>query len=474
MDLQKRFSIKLLAATISVMLLVVLLVYKQVSLEVEKEAYATCYKILAYVGASRTYVREQLRPKMVELVGTKDFIPEAMSGSFVARELFENFLTVYPDYVIKFASLNPRNQVNIANDNERTIIEKFTHDLDLTEWQGLITNNDMQYVTVAKPFRFKKACLRCHGIPQNAPPDLISLYGDKNGFGAKEGDVTIYSIGVPYNITFANIWEKSVSYIFLISILSIFTFLFSSKLFNNLSKSLMESEKDYKNAAHELKERVKELDCFYGISKLTEREDITIDLLFQGVTKLLPLAWRYPEITCVQIKMGDQIYKTDNFTKTLWRQSQKIAVYGEDIGMIDVYYLEEKQETDEGPFIAEERNLINAVSKRLGHLIEKMQTETERDKLETQLRQTHKMEAIGTLSGGIAHDFNNLLAAILGYADMAKDDLSDAHPARSSIEQVLIAGNRAKDIVKQILSFSRKEVPERVPLQLDVIVTRGR
>ena len=72
MDLQKRFSIKLLAATISVMLLVVLLVYKQVSLEVEKEAYATCYKILAYVGASRTYVREQLRPKMVELVGTKD------------------------------------------------------------------------------------------------------------------------------------------------------------------------------------------------------------------------------------------------------------------------------------------------------------------------------------------------------------------------------------------------------------------
>ena len=106
----------------------------------------------------------------------------------------------------------------------------------------------------------------------------------------------------------------------------------------------MESEKDYKKAAHELKERVKELDCLYGISKLSEREDITIDRLLQGVTTLLPFAWRYPEITCVQIKMGDQIYKTDNFTETVWRQSQRIAVYGEDVGMINVYYLVEKQD----------------------------------------------------------------------------------------------------------------------------------
>jgi len=96
--------------------------------------------------------------------------------------------------------------------------------------------------------------------------------------------------------------------------------------------------------------------------------------------------------------------------------------------------------------------------------------EMEKIKLESQLRQSHKMEAIGTLAGGIAHDFNNILAAILGYADMAMDDTPAHSPAKYQIEQVLKAGNRAKELVKHILSFSRKETHERVPVQTHLIV----
>ncbi len=91
---------------------------------------------------------------------------------------------------------------------------------------------------------------------------------------------------------------------------------------------------------------------------------------------------------------------------------------------------------------------------------------TDRKKMEVELAQSHKMEAIGTLAGGIAHDFNNILAAILGYADMAKDDTPDHSPAKYQIEQVLKAGNRAKDLVKHILSFSRKEARERSTVQI--------
>lgn len=96
-----------------------------------------------------------------------------------------------------------------------------------------------------------------------------------------------------------------------------------------------------------------------------------------------------------------------------------------------------------------------------------------REVVESKLRQSHKMEAIGTLAGGIAHDFNNILAAILGYADMAKDDIPEYSPAKYQIDQVLKAGNRAKDLVKHILSFSRKESQERIPAQIHLIANEA-
>jgi CheY-like chemotaxis protein/two-component sensor histidine kinase len=80
------------------------------------------------------------------------------------------------------------------------------------------------------------------------------------------------------------------------------------------------------------------------------------------------------------------------------------------------------------------------------------------------------MEAIGTLAGGIAHDFNNILAAMVGYADLALDDAPEGTVARSNLEQVLIAGSRAKELVRQILTFSRKTGQEQKPMEIAPIV----
>ncbi|MFZ7113394.1 MAG: PAS domain-containing hybrid sensor histidine kinase/response regulator [Desulfatiglandales bacterium] len=90
--------------------------------------------------------------------------------------------------------------------------------------------------------------------------------------------------------------------------------------------------------------------------------------------------------------------------------------------------------------------------------------------LEVQLQQAQKMEAIGALAGGIAHDFNNILGAIMGYTEMAVLDSSDAFKVRYCIEQVLKASHRARDLVKQILAFSRQGEREKRPVQINPIL----
>ena len=94
---------------------------------------------------------------------------------------------------------------------------------------------------------------------------------------------------------------------------------------------------------------------------------------------------------------------------------------------------------------------------------------TERHHMERMLRQGQKMEAIGTLAGGIAHDFNNILAAIIGYAELARSSVPEESAARRKLEQVLRAGSRASDLVKQILTFSRQTEQEKKPVQVMLV-----
>ena len=95
--------------------------------------------------------------------------------------------------------------------------------------------------------------------------------------------------------------------------------------------------------------------------------------------------------------------------------------------------------------------------------------EEEKKKLEIQLQQAQKMEAIGALAGGIAHDFNNILSAIIGYTELARLN-GNASTIENELNQVLIAANRAKDLVKQILAFSRQTDEERMPVSVAMVV----
>ncbi|MCG2777151.1 MAG: PAS domain S-box protein, partial [Desulfobacterales bacterium] len=121
----------------------------------------------------------------------------------------------------------------------------------------------------------------------------------------------------------------------------------------------------------------------------------------------------------------------------------------------------------------EEEATISPVNNTSGEIINFVAVKrdvTEEIKLEDKLRQAQKMEAIGTLAGGIAHDFNNILSAIIGYTELTQYEIPEGSKAKGNLREVLKAGRRAKDLVKQILAFSRQGDQERKPLQISHIV----
>jgi signal transduction histidine kinase/ActR/RegA family two-component response regulator/HAMP domain-containing protein len=139
--------------------------------------------------AIRDYVGAEIRPVMERYVGPEQFIPEAMSTSFVARSIFERVTSKFPDYILKFCSDNPRNPVNQATPNELRMIEYFRANPLVDRWSGPMELGGKQYSVHFRVRRMAEACLHCHAEPEDAPAALVQRYGPTAGFHRALGDV---------------------------------------------------------------------------------------------------------------------------------------------------------------------------------------------------------------------------------------------------------------------------------------------
>ncbi|MCP4693775.1 MAG: hypothetical protein GY859_37420, partial [Desulfobacterales bacterium] len=126
----------------------------------------------------------------------------------------------------------------------------------------------------------------------------------------------------------------------------------------------------------ELGERVKELNCLYGISHLIQEPGVSLEEILQGAVDLIPPSLRYPEIARARIVVDDQEFSTADFRETACKQTAAIATRGDRAGVLEVCYIEERPESDEGAFLKEERSLMNAVADQLGGIAEYKRTET--------------------------------------------------------------------------------------------------
>ena len=222
-----------------------------------------------------------------------------------------------------------------------------------------------------------------------------------------------------------------------------------------------------------LTERVKELTCLYGIAQIACRPDTSLEEIIQNITELLPPSWQYPEIARARIILDGIIYTTEGFRELRQKQAAEIIVDGKPRGVVEVVYVEEKPTLDEGPFLAEERNLINAVAKHVALVIERKQAEDEKLKLHNQLLHTDRLATIGMLAAGVAHELNEPLGNILGFAQLAKKCPGLPNSAEQDIGKIETASLHARDIIQKLLVFARQTQPYKTHVNLNQIVQEG-
>jgi DNA-binding CsgD family transcriptional regulator len=175
-----------------------------------------------------------------------------------------------------------------------------------------------------------------------------------------------------------------------------------------------------------LLERIKELNCMYGMAILADRYSDSIEDFLRNLVNILPPSWQYPEITCARILFDGKTYKSRVFKASKWRQSSRILLYNEPMGEVEVFYLEERPPENEGPFLREERLLLDTIAEQIGKTAVRISGEQELRELNKQL----------TVERKALQEANAALRAILERIEEEKMDIKKN--VQANVEKILI------------------------------------
>jgi two-component system, NtrC family, sensor kinase len=222
-----------------------------------------------------------------------------------------------------------------------------------------------------------------------------------------------------------------------------------------------------------LRERVKELTCLYGIAQVADRTDIPLQEVIGRVVSFLPVAWQYPECACARVWIDGSAFLSEAFQESAQRLAANVVVATRNRGQVEVFYRETKPLADEGPFLKEERSLINEVARQVSLMLERREASEANARLEEQLRHADRLATIGRLAAGVAHELNEPLGAILGFAQLTQGNFGIPDQTGRDLEKIVRAALRAREIVKKLLIFARQTPAERVPVDINRVVRDG-
>ena len=460
--------------------------YRNLQSQALNSVYRRADIFLSAASSIRGYVKDVLRPKIVDNVASDRFILEAMSTSFISRQIMNDLRKSYPEFYYKRAANNPRNNVNRADDFEDKMLHWFTSNPRKDQWEGMVKKDGQTFYTRMKPIWAEQQCLKCHGNPADAPQDLIDLYGAKQSFGFSVGDIvgadTIYIPTDKLNLEI----KKKTAWVFLLGVASLFSLFFLFALLFN------------RTVVQQLKRLLGNLRSIYAKDRVA-----SLDNQSQSSDEFFQIQTAFKNVTSTLKTVHEELRESEGKYRALFEASPyTIFICNSDGKLTDLnlagHSLFEWDESKEIPstldfsdlFLirAEGRDLLEQIE-RDGYVnnveytlvtrsgkqivcliaanrlmnekqevvgIEGVLTDiTEEQKISKHLAQTERMASIGQLAAGVAHEINNPLGVILCYGDLILKNGESSSQIKEDTQVIQKHANGCKTIVESLLNFAR-------------------
>ena len=214
-----------------------------------------------------------------------------------------------------------------------------------------------------------------------------------------------------------------------------------------------------------LRERIKELRCLYRVLELTSDPFRPTSEICTDVARLLPSSLLHEEAAVARIVVEGREHRSEPWQTPASSLRADIGRVRPGAGFVEVGYRDRRPEQakGEGPFLEEERELVDAVAAHIARMLHGRQ-------MAEQLTRSERLGAVGQLTGGVAHDFNNLLTVILGNADLLREKLPVSDPLRRLAETTAKAAERGAELTQQLLAFSRRQTLAPKPVDVNKLL----
>jgi two-component system NtrC family sensor kinase len=219
-----------------------------------------------------------------------------------------------------------------------------------------------------------------------------------------------------------------------------------------------------------LKERVKELNCLYKLSRVAWEAKNEPGAIIAKTLEILPGAMQHPDAAEVCISINSQDYTTRGFHKTNTVITAALAFDKKKFGTVQVGYRGSLTKGKKMEFLPEETRLLKTVAQELALVMHRASIEDDKQKLQIQLQHVERLAFVGELSAGIAHELNEPLGRVLGFAQLIKKAGSLNEQQTEDIERIIKASLYSREIIKKLMIFSRQMPQQITKVNLNSIV----